>query len=405
MIMKSSYKLQVTSNVILRRSRRISCILLLASCILFPLPSYSQQITSITVEGIGAIVKGDHAIAKDNAVNDALRKAVEQAVGTLVQAQTLVDKYQLISDEIYTKSQGYIKKYTIISEKPDLNQGILKVTIQADVSIGDIKNDLNAIGLLLERKNKPRMMVIIDEKIGSAESGYSPNLSESETVIIQKFTEKGFNFVDQATVKKNIKRNMALQAIAGDDSAAAAIGLEYGAEAVIIGNAVAKLAGKGIAGTEMKSIHASVTARAVKADTGEILATASEKGATAHLDETVGGALAIKKASEKIASNLIDQIITKWSGEVGGQTTVQLVITGIDFVSLNKFKTIIQSQVRGVLKLNQRSFTAGVAVIDIETRTNAQSMAEELAMKNFETFKVEIIGLSANKIDMRVIPL
>ena len=378
-------------------------------CILYSvfwvLPSYSQQITSITVEGIGAIVKGDHAIAKDNAVNDALRKAVEQAVGTLVQAQTLVDKYQLISDEIYTKSQGYIKKHTIISEKPDLNQGILKVTIQADVSIGDIKNDLNAIGLLLERKNKPRMMVIIDEKIGSAESGYTPNLSESETVIIQKFTEKGFNFVDQATVKKNIKRNMALQAIAGDDSAAAAIGLEYGAEAVIIGNAVAKLAGKGIAGTEMKSIHASVTARAVKADTGEILATASEKGATAHLDETVGGALAIKKASEKIASNLIDQIITKWSGEVGGQTTVQLVITGIDFVSLNKFKTIIQSQVRGVLKLNQRSFTAGVAVIDIETRTNAQSMAEELAMKNFETFKVEIIGLSANKIDMRVIPL
>lgn len=396
MIMKTSYKLQVTGYKFY--------ILLLASCFLFVSPSYSQQITSITVEGIGAIVKGDLAIAKDNAVNDALRKAVEQAVGTLVQAQTLVDKYQLISDEIYTKSQGYIKKYSVISEMPDLNQGILKVTIQADVSIGDIKNDLNAIGLLLERKNKPRMMVIIDEKIGSAESGYSPNLSESETVIIQKFTEKGFNFVDQATVKKNIKRNMALQAIAGDDSAAAAIGLEYGAEAVIIGNAVAKLAGKGIAGTEMKSIHASVTARAVKADTGEILATASEKGATAHLDETAGGALAIKKASEKIASNLIDQIITKWSGEVGGQTTVQLVITGIDFVGLNKFKTIIQSQVRGVLKLNQRSFTAGVAVIDIETRTNAQSMAEELAMKNFETFKVEIIGLSANKIDMRVIP-
>lgn len=373
--------------------------------VLWVLPSYSQQLTTITVEGIGAIVKGDLAIAKDNAVNDALRKAVEQAVGTLVQAQTLVDKYQLISDEIYTKSQGYIKKYAIISERPDLNQGILKVNIQAEVSIGDIKNDLNAIGLILERKNKPRMMVIIDEKIGGAESGYSPNLSESETVIIQKFTEKGFNFVDQTTVKKNIKRNMALQAIAGDDSAAASIGLEYGAEVVIIGNAVAKLAGKGIAGTEMKSIHASVTARAVKADTGEILATSSEKGATAHLDETAGGALAIKKASEKIASNLIDQIIAKWSGEVGGQATVQLVITGIDFVGLNKFKTIIQSQVRGVLKLNQRSFTAGVAVIDVETRTNAQSMAEELAMKNFETFKVEIIGLSANKIDIKVIPL
>ena len=378
-------------------------------CLLFSVfwvsPAYSQQITTITVEGIGAIVKGDLAIAKDNALNDALRKAVEQAVGTLVQAQTLVDKYQLISDEIYTKSQGYIKKYAIISERPDINQGILRINIQADVSIGDIRNDLNAIGLLIERKGKPRMMVIIDEKIGSAESGYSTNLSESETVIIQKFTEKGFNFVDEATVKKNIKRNMALQAIAGDDSAAASIGLEHGAEVVIIGSAVAKLAGKGIAGTEMKSIHASITVRAIRADTGEIISSASEKGATAHLDETAGGALAIRKAGEKLASSLIDQIIAKWSGEVGGQTTVQLTVSGIDFVSLNKFKTIIQSQVRGVLKLNQRSFTAGVAVIDVETKTNAQSMAEELAMKNFETFKVEIIGLSANKIDVKVIPL
>ncbi|HAP66417.1 MAG TPA: hypothetical protein DCQ99_01075 [Nitrospinae bacterium] len=377
----------------------------LLSSVFWVSPSYSQQITTITVEGIGAVVKGDLAIAKDNALNDALRKAVEQAVGTLVQAQTLVDKYQLISDEIYTKSQGYIKKYTIISERPDLNQGILKVTIQANVSIGDIRNDLNAIGLLIERKGKPRMMVIIDEKIGGAESGYSANLSESETVIIQKFTEKGFNFVDEATVKKNMKRNMALQAIGGDDNAAASIGLEYGAEVVIIGSAVAKLAGKGIAGTEMKSIHASITARAIRADTGEIISSASEKGAIAHLDETAGGALAIKKAGEKLASSLIDQIIAKWSGEVGGQTTVQLTVSGIDFVSLNKFKTIIQSQVRGVLKLNQRSFTAGVAVIDVETKTNAQSMAEELAMKNFETFKVEIIGLSSNKIDIKVIPL
>ena len=378
-------------------------------CLLFSVfwvsPAYSQQITTITVEGIGAVVKGDLAIAKDNALNDALRKAVEQAVGTLVQAQTLVDKYQLISDEIYTKSQGYIKKYAIISERPDINQGILRINIQADVSIGDIRNDLNAIGLLIERKGKPRMMVIIDEKIGSAESGYSTNLSESETVIIQKFTEKGFNFVDEATVKKNMKRNMALQAIGGDDNAAASIGLEYGAEVVIIGSAVAKLAGKGIAGTEMKSIHASITARAIRADTGEIISSASEKGAIAHLDETAGGALAIKKAGEKLASSLIDQIIAKWSGEVGGQTTVQLTVSGIDFVSLNKFKTIIQSQVRGVLKLNQRSFTAGVAVIDVETKTNAQSMAEELAMKNFETFKVEIIGLSSNKIDIKVIPL
>ncbi|MBP1724457.1 MAG: Flagellar assembly protein N-terminal domain, partial [Deltaproteobacteria bacterium] len=42
------------------------------------LPAIAQQAQTITAEGVGAVVGGDRAIARDQAIQDALRKAVEQ---------------------------------------------------------------------------------------------------------------------------------------------------------------------------------------------------------------------------------------------------------------------------------------------------------------------------------------
>ncbi|MFA4910895.1 MAG: flagellar assembly protein T N-terminal domain-containing protein, partial [Desulfobacteria bacterium] len=90
------------------------------------------QLQVVKAEGMGAIVNNDKAIARDNAIEDALRKAVEQAVGTLVSSETMVENFQLLSDSIYTKTEGYIQKYKIISEAPAEN--IYKVNIEATVA-------------------------------------------------------------------------------------------------------------------------------------------------------------------------------------------------------------------------------------------------------------------------------
>ena len=145
----------------------------------------SQQTTSVEAEGQAMIKNGDEPAARDRALEDAQRKAVESAVGTMISAETVMENYQIISDRILAKSSGYIKNYTIKSSGPD--NGIYKVVIKASVATGNLSSDVDAISALLKRNGMPRDFVVVpeailgstamtnwDSKHATAESGPSP---------------------------------------------------------------------------------------------------------------------------------------------------------------------------------------------------------------------------------------
>src|SRR3990172_10522656 len=78
-----SLNLRLTSHV-----SRLTVFLLLTACCLLPIASsvHAQDTQTVSSDGIAAIVDGNTAIARDNAIGDALRKAVEQAVGKIGRA-------------------------------------------------------------------------------------------------------------------------------------------------------------------------------------------------------------------------------------------------------------------------------------------------------------------------------
>ncbi|MEE9527666.1 MAG: hypothetical protein V3W07_08365, partial [Syntrophobacteria bacterium] len=47
------------------------------------------QSTTLESQGVAAIVRGNRDISRDKAIEDALRNAVEQATGTLIENETL----------------------------------------------------------------------------------------------------------------------------------------------------------------------------------------------------------------------------------------------------------------------------------------------------------------------------
>jgi len=386
------------------------CFLIIAASVNYAYGEQPLQSQVIKVDGVGAIVNNDKAIARDNAIEDALRKAVEQAVGTLVSSETMVENFQLLSDSIYTKTEGYIQKYKIMSEAPAEN--IYKVNIEATVALGNLKNDLAAVGLLMARKHKPRIMIMIAEQnIGQQYLSFwwghqasETNLSITESVLIEKLREKDFNVVDHEAKARNIKIGKPYQVANLDDNTAVSLGNQYDAEVVIVGKALAKYIGN-VMGTSMKSVQANMSARAIRTDNGAIIASANTHGAAVHIDEVTGGSEALKKASSDLASKLMDQIINTWGKEVGGTTMVQMTINGIssyqDFV---KFKNVLQEQVRGIKGVYQRSINAGVAKIDIDIKGNAQSLSDELTTKNFQGFSINISSLSQNSLEVTIIP-
>ncbi|TET67516.1 MAG: hypothetical protein E3J45_04760, partial [Candidatus Zixiibacteriota bacterium] len=262
------------------------CILVLAADI-----SAQEEIT-VTSTGLGVIIAGDVGKARDEALNDALRKAVEQAVGTIISARSVVENAVLIQDNIYSKTSGYIKSYNLVREGKSVNiPNTYEVAITATVSKASIKDDLAALGILIERKGFPRMMVLIEEKNIEQHQWVreAHNLNTAEQKVQEIFRNKGFEFVDQKTAFRNLQRDQEMAINRGDTEAAVALGNRSGAEVIITGNAIAKKSSATVELGGMISVQANVNMRAIRTDNADIIASASASAPQVHIDDVTGG--------------------------------------------------------------------------------------------------------------------
>jgi hypothetical protein len=358
----------------------------------------------LTTDGMAAVTGGNTVIARDKAIDDALRKAVEQAVGTAVSSDTMTENYKVIHDKILARTTGYIERYKVLSEG---SQGdVYKVTIQAEVGKANLLDDLRALGLLHVLKEKPKVMVLIDEKVGGmyGTTGWE-SVGQAESTIMEKFIAAGFNVVDPATVKANITRDKALRLLEGDAAASAAEGLKYGAQVVITGNAFSKNAGGKLLGTRMQSMQATLQARAVRTDTGKVISSRSATGTQAHIDELQGGALAVKEAGEQLSDALIKDIVKQWSGEVYGRSQeMTVMISGlVSYRHLSAIKTFLEKETQGVKAVHQRSFTGGVAELSLDYGGKSSNIADEMANRKFPGFRLEPTNVTPNRIDLKAI--
>jgi hypothetical protein len=375
------------------------------------IPAFGQQAQTITAEGVGAVFGNDRAIARDQAIQDALRKAVEQAVGTLVSSETMVQNFQTLNDRIYTQTQGYIQKYRVLSETPGSN--VHTVTIQATVAIGDLEKDLQALGFLLGQVGKPRIMILVaEQQIGRDSLNYwwgpgrgaQANLNVAENTIMDRFREKGFDIVDPQAQAGSIKVPPALQVADLSNQNAITLGKQVDAEIVIIGKALARSVGS-IAGTSMKSVQANISMRAIQIDNARVLSSGNQNAAAVHIDEVTGGAEAIKKASVKISDKMMDDILKNFQKRVGATTTVSLVVFGLAGADdIRKFKTSVLGQVRGVEGIHERSFSENMVKMDVDVRGSAQSISQDMSRKTFPGFAVKVIRSTWNTMEIQVSP-
>ena len=369
----------------------------------FGAPLAHQNEQRIRSEGVTALI-GNRAIERDRAVQDALRNAVQRAVGTYVSSETLTKNYKLVYDRILTRAQGYVKDWEILSEKVDGD--LFRVEIEASVGLSSIENDLAAIGLLLERKNLPRVLVLIAEQDISfrGDAAFSANLSMAETTFLNKLTERGFYCVDNNIAKAALSRERALKLIEGDLRAAQAIGHEYGAEMVIVGKALATAQQVSqFEGTGFKSVRADISVRAVNVDTGRILAADSASRPSAQLSEQAAGAQAIRDASAVLSDKIIAAVLAGWSQETSSSGLIQIHVAGLRSLSdLEQFKNVLRDKIRGVESIYQRDYSLNSARLEIRLAGDAQSLAQDIQRTRFVFCKAFVTGVSQNVVMVRL---
>jgi hypothetical protein len=369
--------------------------------------AWAQETKTVAAEGVAAIQQGAVDIARDAAIEDAQKRAVEQAIGIMIDSQTQVENYQLISDKILSQIKGYITRYNVTGENQD--SSLLRVRITAEVSLGKLNDDLSAIGILMSQMHKPRTMIMIAEQnVGRDVNAWwlgtqgEADMSVVENAFMDKFTEKGFEFIDHQVASKEIRVTAPYKVADLSAAQAKTLGSQADAEVVIIGKALAKVYGD--IGGGMKSVQADLSVKAVRTDTGQVIATAATHGAAVHITEISAGTEALKKAANQAADDMITKILAVYSKEVGGTRPVAITITGLTKNQFVKFKDVLRNQVRGIKDLHERSFSGAMARISVDSKSGAQALSDELVLKDFGTFAVEVVGSTANSLELRVAP-
>jgi hypothetical protein len=372
----------------------------------------AQETKTVSAEGVAAIQGNAKDIARDAAIEDAQKRAVEQAIGILIDSQTQVENYQLISDKILSQTKGYIKRYSVAGESVD--SGLLRVNINAEVSLGKLTDDLSGIGILLGQMHKPRTMIMIAEQnighewyawwwgYGSHREHEQTEMGVVENTFMDAFTQKGFEFIDHAAAAKEITVTPAYKVQDLSAQQAKILGNQADAEVVIVGKALAKLYGD--IGGGMKSVQADLSVKAIRTDTGQVIAAATTHAAAVHITPETAGIDALKKASQSAADQMMEKILAVYSKEVGGTKSVNITIVGLDKTQFVKFKDVLKNQVRGIKDLHERSFANNTAKISVDAKGSSQTISDEILLKDFGTFAVEVVGSTANSLELKVTP-
>ncbi|MCD4702156.1 MAG: flagellar assembly protein T N-terminal domain-containing protein [Candidatus Aegiribacteria sp.] len=348
----------------------------------------------ILAEGVAALgFAGGLDIARDHALDDALRKAIEQGVGVYIDAETEVNNFQLISDEIYSKARGYVSSYRIINEEQDGD--LYRVVIRAVVNTDGIENDLAAIGILLHEQGRPRVMVIVKELASMADLSDESSLMSSimfETMLLDHFRQQGFPVVDASTVADILERDQLKLILEGDDQTAALIGLSAGAEIVITGTALHTVNSRMIAGSTRDIHEFQVSSRAINTQTGSVLA-----GTAITAEVPFSESQARTRAADSTSSQLISAILNGW---VQGENITVIVAANADFERVQALRSELRLKLRGVLDVITRDLTGSRATLEVVSETGTTEIIDELVSSEIDV-NFEVTGMSGNRIEIR----
>jgi hypothetical protein len=255
-------------------------------------------------------------------------------------------------------------------------------------------------GLPVSFAGTPRIMVMVDEKNLGAYT-----TAESEKVIAQHLLAQGVSVVDAEMVRTSTDRDKVLQGMTSGPRAAASLGLQFGAEVIIVGKAVAKGSAEQIQDSTLRSYQAQVSLRAVRTDTAAVLGFVSGSGAKVHVDDVVGGSKAIRAATEPLIVALLPKILSAWSGTAAGPNQkIQLVIGNVSQIwQVSAIKNLLRKDIRHVEEVVQRNFVSGTAVFEVTCGSDAQALAEALTMAKPAYFRLKVVGVSDGKLDMKLV--
>lgn len=350
---------------------------------------FTVAILSLSFNAQNLVEAKGTGLNRQDALQDALRNAISQAVGVNLRSETRVENFMIISDAIASNTSGYIKKYSILREVPFPDR--FEVTVQADVTVNSLEADFK---LLAKTIGGVRFLVMVDPTV--KDETQKRDLQIAVDRINGFLAEKSYRYVDQSRLKSlQSERSNLLQDSKNDISYAQQLAVLSNAQFIIL---VSQLTVGEVLGRFdiVQGKKVSFQARAFDNCTGEGLGsiTLESLPLAGNLNQTQ----AINQAVEANFSNLMRMFTAYMGSWVNNGTPYE-----IRFYNSGTFRDL--RTLRNKLKAD-KNFGGDFEIVSANNYTKLictyKDRADELADKILD-YADEIPALKKQLIDVKMI--
>lgn len=278
----------------------------------------------VTVEGVADITNGE-AAAREAAIRNAQRHAVEEVLGSYIQTNFSAEQKEIASnnqssfssqvqDQIMTKSSGFIETQKVVSEKRD--GSMYRVTLTAAVRVSSLKAQIDALQTLLKSADYPKVIVLVGERYKN-QQGTVQWIDRPAVVpeIEEALLKRTFELVAKDVAERTRNDAGKLEPLLQSDAQMAALGAKNGADVVVTGISDVTFSAFNEFNDNMYYVSARINLRAINASSGKVMSSFEHVGRSAGVSEDLARVKAVQDATPEAADKLLAGMVQVWKQE------------------------------------------------------------------------------------------
>lgn len=345
-----------------------------------------KETKEVTVTGNG--------MTEEEAMRDAMRKALEEGAGTYISSQSETKDYALVKDTVLAKAAGFVLSKEILSKK-QTDEGIWVIKMKAVVSVQKVIDTWGAVTTLLEQMGRPKIMIYIRETIDTKPQ----EDSAVQTVLENRLQKSGFLLVNKKQMDEVQRKEAEVAAAENKPDKLLQIAKSFGAKILITGSADAVLfQNKKVNDMDVSIYTAVAKISCFRADTAQIMTSINKRATGNHRAPQLAANKSLElinldhvepdtgQRTQGLAPELTEDILSFWQDVLQGRGDAKFEISGVEFGDVDTIETALK-KIKAVKAVNSGDFANNIITFTLQLDCQAKDIAKEIA-KTIKQIKV-----------------
>lgn len=345
----------------------------------------------VTVVGMGS--------DKESALRDATRRAVEQVVGTFIDSQTLMEDLVIKLDEVYKKSQGFVKKIVVLEEGL-IDGSTYRLRAKIDVDTDSDAKLMDSLTMIM-RLNDPRIVVAVLEKDSSGQIIHNEN---AESALNSKLLEAGFSHVLDTAQVTDLRNAQLLRNIYEGRRGSFHGKADHAADYLVIGSFtrdannvfIPRYKESGMLKTSMMNVKATLKVDVIQYNTGDIVGTFVTEGIGIENNKARAGDKAVVVAADRAAEKLAETFKKHGAKAVQG---IEFTIAAGSEAKLEKVLQELRS-LGAVDNVYIREQSGNKVILSVESYQKPHEIVRQL--RSVSSCSIAIESITADSCQLRI---